>query len=77
MSEEYPASPRTCNLSQEDRLRVPRAMSPIWVAPTVEHVYLTQDSQRTYHAELFLDGKYHAYAGDLLQSGIERKGLDL
>jgi hypothetical protein len=77
MSEEYPASPRTCNLSQESWLPVPRAISPIWEASTVEHVYLTQDSQRAYHAELFLDGKYHAYAGDLLQSGIERKGLAL
>lgn len=39
----------------------------------IEQVYITQDSQSTYHAEFFQDGEYRFYEGALSASEIERK----
>ena len=70
---DYPASPRVCNLSSERGLQGPRPMSPLWETAMIEQVYITQDSQRTYHAEWFQDGEYRFYDGALTVASIERK----
>lgn len=73
----YPASSRTVPLSKEGRRITTRTMSPLWETAAIEHVYITQDSCGTYHAELFVDGEYVAYAGDLLVAQIKAKGAAL